>query len=93
MYFPSMVVVASGVPGVPVVCWAIAGTIMSERATTDAAKVLIFMGRTPRQNLPGAAPYARRILLSFAEFEPGLKIMSLNIRSLPSLGRLQTLRG
>src|SRR5215470_17497399 len=56
-YFPSIVVVASGEPGVPVVCWASAGHMVTARAKTHATNALIFMDvvlprRTQRLTFP-----------------------------------------
>src|SRR5215471_8241417 len=42
-YFPSIVVVALGEPGVPVVCWASMGLAIKARAKTIGMKALIFI--------------------------------------------------
>src|SRR5262245_19971136 len=50
-YFPSIVVVASGEPGVPVVCWASAEpTVRSARIEADRPNVIAMFGRMDAQD-------------------------------------------
>ena len=65
-YFPSMVVVALGEPGVPVVCWAPAGTQARTRNVEQAAELASGVDR----HVPGATAQPRKAAVGQSRFTP-----------------------
>src|SRR5215468_9071474 len=62
-YLPSMVVVASGEPATPVVCWASTGAFRTVRAETNDTKAPIFMSHPSDVKCPPMSTRAQMGLL------------------------------